>query len=57
MNTVLATADTGGQASLRLAIPFLPALRNAPIQVQCLAVDNSAPGGVSMSRGAELTLR
>ncbi len=57
MSTVLATADASGTASLRLAIPFLPALRNAPIQVQCLAVDAAAAGGVSMSRGAEFTLR
>lgn len=57
MNTVFATADATGTAALRLAVPFLPALRNAPIQVQCLAVDAAATSGVSMSRGAELTLR
>lgn len=57
LNTVLMTADVTGTAALRLPVPFLPALRNAPIQVQCLSADSAAPGGVSMSRGAELTLR
>ncbi|MEY4672469.1 MAG: hypothetical protein RL148_253 [Planctomycetota bacterium] len=56
LTTVLTTADTTGTASTRIAIPFLPSLRNMPIQVQCLAVDSAAPAGVSMSPGAEFTL-
>lgn len=55
--TVLDVLDASGSGSRPLAIPFLPALGNTHLYLQCGYLDGSTPSGLGTSAGLDVLVR
>ena len=57
LGTLGAVVDSLGTASVPSAVPDMPAFAGGSFTTQWAILDGSAPGGVVMSNGLEITMR